>query len=275
MTLDPTWSRRREYPVVDGAIVTHSLEAHVTDHCNLRCAGCCVLSPLAARRFVTPAELARDLALARQVLRPSVFKLTGGEPLLAPEIVSLARVAKESGIAPKISLTTNGVLLGRAPDALFEALDAITLSIYPGVGLAAGDLEAIRERAARFGVALDEKVQDEFQSMTRRTPETDAKVTRRVFDTCWLRHRCHTVRDGVLFACSRVPGTKLLPQASPAPHTEDGVSLAPRAELARDVRLYLERHEPLVSCTHCRGGTGAFFPFRQLTRSEVRERSPE
>jgi GTP 3',8-cyclase len=271
LTLDPSWSCRRAYPVADGVIATHSLEVHVADHCNLRCAGCCVDSPLAARRFMTAAELAHDLEWARRVLRPSVFKLSGGEPLLSPEIVELARLAKASGIAPRVSMTTNGVLLARAPDSLFEHLDAITLSIYPEVGITRHDLDALRVRAARFGVALNEKRQDAFQSMTRSVPERDATVVREVFDTCWLRHRCHTLRDGVLYACSRPPGLAGLVKSG----GRDGLSLAPRDGLAGELSRYLERTEPLASCTHCLGGTGSFVPFRQLTRLEVRQRRPE
>jgi hypothetical protein len=276
VTLDPSWSRPRPYPVDEtGKITTHALEVHVTDHCNLRCAGCCVLSPLASRRFLDAGVLARDLAMAREVLRPSVLKLSGGEPLLAPNIVELACAAKESGIAPKLSLTTNGVLLARAPDALFEVLDAITLSIYPDGGITEPSLVALRTRAERFGVSLNEKRQDRFQSMTRREPETDAAVVRGIFDTCWLRHRCHTLRDGVFFACSRPPGVDALRAAGGALSARDGLSLAPRDTLAREVQAYLERAEPLASCTMCLGGTGAFVPFRQLTRVEVRERRPE
>ncbi len=276
MSLDPSWSRPRSYPIDEGGkIATHSLEVHVTDHCNLRCAGCCVLSPLASRHFLEASVLARDLAWASAVLRPSVFKLSGGEPLLAPNIVDLARVAKASGIAPKVSMTTNALLLARAPDALFEALDAITVSIYPGVGIDASSLAALRLRAARFGVALNEKPQEQFQSMTRPSVEADGAVVRGVFETCWLRHRCHTLRDGVFFACSRPPGIDALADAGGSLAAGDGLSLAPRAELARDVGRYLERPEPLASCARCLGGTGALMPFRQLTRAEVRERRPE
>jgi uncharacterized Fe-S cluster-containing radical SAM superfamily protein len=267
MSLDPSWSRPRAYPVVAGKIATHALEVHVVDHCNLRCAGCCVLSPLASRRFLEPELLARDLAWAGRVLRPTVLKLSGGEPLLSGDIVALAKVARASGVAPRLSITTNGVLLARAPDALFEVLDAITVSVYPEVGIDERALAALRERAARFGVVLNEKRQDAFQSMTRGVPETAPAVTREVFESCWLRHRCHTLRDGVFFACSRPPGL--------VGSSEDGLSLAPRAGLVDDLRSYLERTEPLASCSHCLGGTGAFVPFRQLTRREVRERRPE
>jgi GTP 3',8-cyclase len=275
VTLDPSWSRPRAYPLAGDRIATHSLEVHVTDHCNLRCAGCCVLSPLASRRSLAPHALARDLAWASQVLRPSVFKLSGGEPLLSPNIVELARLAKESEIAPRVSLTTNGLLLARAPDELFEHLDAITVSLYPEVGLDAEGLAALRARALRFGVALNEKRQDEFQAMTRPAPERDPTATAAVFESCWLRHRCHTLRDGLFFACSRPPGIDALAAAGGAVLAQDSLSLAPREGLAADLKRYLERSEPLASCARCLGGTGALKPFRQLTRREVEERRPE
>lgn len=273
--LDPSWSRPRAYPIEGGAIQTWALEVHVTDHCNLRCAACCALSPFSPKRFLLPAELDRDLRWAKAVLRPSVFKLVGGEPLLSPHIVTLAELARQSGIAPRVSLTTNGLLLERAPDALFSALDAITVSLYPGVGLDDAWLSALRARALRLGVSLNEKRQETFQSMTRPTKGEDAEATRAVFEGCWLRHRCHTLRDGVLFACNRPPNLDGFFGEGSDHAARDGISLAPRPGLAEDVQAYLERREPFTSCAHCFGGTGARLPFRQLTRGEIRARRPE
>jgi cyclic pyranopterin phosphate synthase len=275
VTLDPSWSRPRAYPIVDGAIATWALEVHVTDHCNLRCAGCCALSPFSPKRFLHPSELGRDLGWAKAALRPSVFKLVGGEPLLSPHLVALAQLAKESGIAPSVSLTTNGLLLARAPDALFACLDAITVSIYPGAGIDEPGLWALRERAARFGVALNEKRQATFQAMTRPSPSDDDAATRAVFEGCWLRHRCHTLHDGVLYACNRPPNLDGFLGAGSEYASRDGISLTPRERLVEDVQAYLERSEPLASCAHCLGGTGAFIPLRQLTPGEVRARRPE
>lgn len=274
MTLDPSWSRPRRYPVEEGCVRVHALEVHVVDHCNLRCARCCVISPLAKRRFLSPPELARDLAWAKAVLRPSIFKLSGGEPLLSPDIVELARIAKESAIAPVVSLTTNGVLAARAPAALFELLDAMTVSVYPDAGIDEPSLARLHERAAQHGVRVNEKRQPDFQAMTRLTRADDA-TTAAVFETCWLRHRCHTLRDGVLYACSRPPSIDALEGACGAIARADGVSLAPRSSLAAEVQSLLERDRPLASCGRCLGGTGAFHPFRQLTRGELAARSPE
>ncbi|MBS2015550.1 MAG: 4Fe-4S cluster-binding domain-containing protein [Deltaproteobacteria bacterium] len=274
MTLDPSWSRPRRYPIEGGAISVHSIEVHVTDHCNLRCAGCCVLSPLMKRAFLAPATLARDLSWAKPILRPSMLKLTGGEPLLSPEVVELARLAKESGIAPVVSLTTNGTLAARAPDALFELLDAMTVSVYPGVGIDEASLASLHERAARFGVRVNEKRQTDFQAMTLARRADDATVVR-VFETCWLRHRCHTLRDGVLYACSRPPSMDVLEGACGATLSSDGVSLEPRPGVAEEVQALLERDRPLASCGRCAGGQGAFFQYRSLTRAEIAAGIPE
>lgn len=274
MTLDPSWSAPRRYAIEEGVVPVHSLEVHVADHCNLRCARCCVLSPLASRRFLAPAELARDLGWAKAVLRPSIFKLSGGEPLLAPEIVALVRLAKESAIAPVVSLTTNGVLASRAPDELFELLDAMTVSVYPDAGIDEASLARLHERAARFGVRVNEKRQPAFQAMTR-PRRADTATTSAVFESCWLRHRCHTLREGMLYACSRPPSIDVFEGACGAISAADGVSLEPRPSLAREVQALLERDRPFASCARCFGGTGALHPFRQLTRAEVVARRPE
>jgi cyclic pyranopterin phosphate synthase len=181
---------------------------------------------------------------------------------------------KASGVAPVVSLTTNGLLAARAPDGLFEVLDAITVSIYPGAGLDETSLAALRARAREAGVEVNEKRQDTFQAMTRAGP-AEPSVTRAVFERCWLRHRCHTLRDGALFACSRPPSLDGFLDACGTITSADGLSLEPRPSLAAEVRAYLERDEPFRSCASCLGGTGAFVPFRQLGRDEVRLRRPE
>ncbi len=128
---------RVAYAIEHGRLLTWALEAHAVDHCNLRCVHCCTLSPRLAERFLDPRELERDLALAARVLRPAIFKLTGGEPLLHPGLTELLDVARASGISPQLSLTTNGLLLERQPDALFERLDRPTTLSLVLLGAAA------------------------------------------------------------------------------------------------------------------------------------------
>jgi GTP 3',8-cyclase len=258
--------RTVRYEINDGHVLTWSLEAHVTDHCNLKCQQCCTLSPHLKERAVPPGELARDLARAAEVLRPAVFKLTGGEPFLHPELGRCLEVARESGIARELSVTTNGFLVPGAPDAVFELLDRMTLSVYPSAPLPERVIDRIAERCDRFGVLLTLKRVDSFQRLTREAPEPVDIQTRAVYERCWLRTRCHLIHRGRFYMCTRPPhledwlhGRGL--EAALA--TSDGVLLDAPDLLAR-VGDYLESATPLASCRHCLGATGELEPHAQL-----------
>jgi organic radical activating enzyme len=256
----------RHYPVVDGKLVTRALEAHVVDHCNLTCAECCSLSPHLPHWLASPADLAADLAQAARLLAPRVFKLVGGEPLLHPELVELARIVRRSGIAPRISITTNGLLLDRMPDGLWDAIDALTISVYPRPALVPDAIAAIEARAARFAVELNWKHQAEFVVMNRETPTADAAATAKIFAECWIRERCHMVRGGRFYTCTRPPHFQAYYRGA-LDFTTDGVELA---GLDREALLaYLVREHPLEACAHCFGGSAAMVPHRLLTRDEL------
>lgn len=251
----------RHYPMVEGKVVTRALEAHVVDHCNLTCAECCSLSPFLPYWTVDPADLERDLALARRVVAPAVFKLVGGEPLLHPQLVELVAVVRRSGIAPRISITTNGLLLDKTDDALWDALDALTISLYPRPALSADDIAAIDARAARFDVAVNWKRQDEFVVMNRTEP---TRETNAMFDACWIRERCHMIRDGRYYTCTRPPHFAAYQRAD---FTGDGIALADLT--AESLHAYLTSPTPLAACAHCYGGNAALVPHRLLTRDEL------
>jgi GTP 3',8-cyclase len=255
------------YPVRDGRIQTRSLEAHVVDHCNLTCAECCSLSPLLPRWLASPASLERDLARARTVLAPGVFKLVGGEPLLHPELVACLEVARRSGIAPVLSITTNGLLLERSDDALWQAVDALTISLYPQPALSDATVAAIAARAARFGVTLNWKRQDQFVKMTRERRASDEAETRTIYQQCWIRERCHMLREGVFYTCTRPPHFSALYRGR-LDFTGDGIPLD--GDGLRDALLaYLGREQPLAACAHCYGGNATLGPHRLLSRAEV------
>jgi hypothetical protein len=264
----------RAYPVVDGRIQTRSLEAHVVDHCNLTCADCCSLSPLLPAWQVSPGELARDLARVARVLAPRVFKLVGGEPLLHPALVELVEITRRSNIAPRISITTNGLLLARTPDALWQAIDALTISLYPRPAMSAEAIAAIEARAARFGVALNWKRQSHFVVMDRAARCADAAETQAIYDPCWLRERCHMLRAGRFYTCTRPPHLQTLrPELDLAGDGLDLERSSDDAELRGRVLAYLQREQPLETCAHCLGGNAAMTPHRLLTRAEL-VRSP-
>lgn len=257
----------RHFPVIDGKLQTRSLEAHIVDHCNLTCVECCSLSPLLPAWMVEPDALFADLARAARVLRPAVFKLVGGEPTLHPELVGLIRGVRATGIAPTISVTTNGLLLGRLPQAFWEEVDALTISLYPRPRLG-GDLVAyIEAQAARHAVRLNWKRQDQFVRMTRPAPTGDDALTRAIYHDCWLRERCHLLRDGVFYTCTRPAHFQTLYRGR-EDFAGDGLRLHDGASLRDEIHAYLMREMPLKTCAHCFGGAAAMEPHRMLRQAE-------
>lgn len=254
------------YLVEDGRVLTLALEVHLVDQCNLRCRECCTLSPFLPDRVAAPEEVRDDLRRAARVLRPQMVKLSGGEPLLHPRLDECLRAAKESAIAPRVSVTTNGHLLPKMPEACWELLDHLTVSLYPSAPLPEERLRWIRETCARRGIELKEKRQDEFEELTVESPMDDAD-TDRVFEACWMKRRCHLVRRGVFYQCTRPPHFDTYFRAEGRFAEGDGVRLHDGPSLLEDVRWYLERGEPLASCRHCLGNTGRRFPHEQLPRA--------
>jgi hypothetical protein len=259
------------YRILHGRLQTRSLEVHVTDHCNLKCRQCCSLSPFLPPYAVTPDDLRRDLTLAHRVLAPGIFKLVGGEPLLHPRLLDCLRIARACSIAPLISITTNGLLLGKMPAEFWELLDAMTLSVYPQPRLPADLMQYIRDQTQAHDIMLNVKVQDEFQYMTLTEPRADLDETRTIFQTCWLRQSCHMLREGRFYLCTR-PAHFDTFYKTRAFSEQDGVVLDESPDLAEKLLAYLQSEVPLKSCELCMGGAGSRFPHRQLTRLEVRTR---
>src|SRR5512137_110395 len=79
-----------------------------TSACNLQCSYCRASALEKAETDELKLEEVLDLIDQVAFLRP-MFILSGGEPLLRPDIFSLAKYAFEKGV--RTSLATNGTLL--------------------------------------------------------------------------------------------------------------------------------------------------------------------
>lgn len=108
------------------------LRISLTDRCNFRCVYC---MPALGMKFQPRQELLTDEELLRVVrlCAESGFtklRLTGGEPTIRPHVTELVRAMKAFPGIEELSMTTNGLLLGRLADGLREAgLDRVNISI--------------------------------------------------------------------------------------------------------------------------------------------------
>ncbi len=138
-----------------------NLRISVTDVCNFRCIYCMpedmTFMPDAA--LMTFDEILR-LTRIFVALGVTKIRITGGEPLVRPEVPTLIRQLTQIEALKDISLTTNGIGLIKQAQALYDA------------GL------------RRINVSLDTLDEEKFEQMTRR------KVLSRVLAGLRTAHEC-------------------------------------------------------------------------------------
>jgi cyclic pyranopterin phosphate synthase len=124
------------YPLDQRGRPLHDLRISVMDRCNFRCPYCMPASKYGEHFAFLPNHARLDfdeiVRVTRLATRLGVRKvrLTGGEPLLRPNIAELVSELNNIEGITDIALTTNGVLLGQQAPALMAAgLTRVTVSL--------------------------------------------------------------------------------------------------------------------------------------------------
>ncbi len=257
----------------DQRIRVEALEFHVAEHCNLRCAHCCNMSPFVDERFLDLCEVQALATRMASTFEVDVFKIMGGEPLLHPQITEVLRILRASKVSPIIRLFTNGLLLHRMDTAFWEALDQLTISVYDSAPVKPSFLEDARRLAKQHDVVLNIKPVSEFSRVLREDAVKSDEQVRSTYDACWLRHRCLIVREGVFFKCTRAAYfrdfmARLHAQPVCPPDPNDGVALD-AVDFDERLLAYLNRTDPLTACRYCHGGDGPREAHVQLRKKDV------
>src|SRR5207249_11651981 len=100
-----------------------SVRVSVTDKCNFRCTYCMPaegLPWLGREEILTFEEIARLVGVLAR-LGVDEVRLTGGEPLVRRDLPLLVEMLAQTEGVRDLSLTTNGILLGRLAGPLVSA----------------------------------------------------------------------------------------------------------------------------------------------------------
>lgn len=247
-------------------MLSDGLEVVVTHHCNLRCRACAYLSPVQHPDQADPRSLRRCLTALAGCFHASEARILGGEPLLHPRLADVLAAVRESGICDSIRLITNGVRLNRAPAQIWDALDEISVSVYPGCELDGTTIDSVRRTADAHGVRLKFKTFKLFRESYSETGTGDEDLVERVYRTCQMAHswRCLTVWRDHLYRC---PQSLFLPSALESLDLADeGIPISTDPEFASRLLEFLEDPHPLAACRHCLGSVGALLPNTQVRR---------
>ena len=160
------------------------LRVSVTDRCNLRCVYCMPpegVPPLRHADILTFEEILRVCRCAAG-LGIRQIRLTGGEPLVRKGVAGLAAAIKAVDGIDRVTMTTNGTLLGEAAAALRQAgLDGVNVSLdtLSPEGFAqitrGGDLDAVLRG---IGCALDAGLQVKLNCVPAAGPDAAAQIVR-------------------------------------------------------------------------------------------------
>jgi molybdenum cofactor biosynthesis enzyme MoaA len=143
--------------------------ATITDECNLRCPNCLfILNPdnKFFTSFITPEKFRDVLEKHNKDKKAEIIFLTGGEPLMHPQLAELIGICKEYKLSIKTS--TNGMLLKKNVALLREldyvnvsmdAYDAETFGKYRGgtskqFNVIVEGLQALRENDIEFSISF-------------------------------------------------------------------------------------------------------------------------
>jgi len=262
-------------PFVDergGRLQGIKLEFNLSFHCNYACAHCSHQSPYQERSLAELDHFRRDVQWLEQVYHVQRFRFVGGEPLLHPRLLDFIDVIKESDLADRVHLCTNGSLLHRASEGLYRRLDILSVSWYPDARCDRGKIDRARALCAAHEVELRVEPIRSFRAMDVDDP-LPAATAQRVFTACQIAHdwSCQTFYEGRFYLCSRPlsTGRTLARKGRVAADFTalDGIDLR-KPGLRERLRSYLARWAPLASCAHCLGTVGRASPWRALTAAE-------
>jgi len=264
------------YRIESGKILTKAVEYAAADHCNLRCAGCSHMSPFLRPRLPAEEELARDMGRLATAMFAEEVRIVGGEPLLNPRIVPILKAARLSGIAGRVVLTTNGLLLHSMSDDFWANVDELRLSLYPGARPTDRLVDQARRRAeeTRTQLVISEYTSFRVTTTTERQP-SDA-VTQMIFRTCKNAHlyHCHMVHAGWLHKCACPPYVnEFLGSMGQSGYNaeRDGFDIHAATDLRKELWDFLADTTPLDACHYCLGYVGEKQTHHQLAAKDCKD----
>ena len=246
---------------------------NIVEHCNLRCAKCDHASPWFSQAFAELSSFIEDLRSLTEICKIDELTFAGGEPLLHQKLTDFISLSRKNNFSRELRLLTNGTLLQQFPEAGFNYLDYIIISIYPEVRYGSS-LKAFANISEKYNVFVGVFIRREFRYALLNSPIQNEKIVRAIHKGCMLRVFCHTVYKGRYYRCPRAHNLKSRMQVAgmKAQNIEaDGISLHGNQYLRDELLEYLNEDTPLSACNYCLGSFGISLQTHQLNKKQILE----
>lgn len=240
-----------------------NLELNLVRKCCAACSFCNHLSPIAEEYVLQPDEAERDLDALAKVGHWKLVCSQGGEPTLNPRINEFLELSARSGVADRVGILSNGMLLHKMPDSFWETCARLNVQLrVTRYKILKGETLAIAwEKAKEFGVDFQptEGVVDEFLSIVKDQPDGGVKIwSECMWRFCWTAHR------GYLYRC---PQSAFFPKPLWGwDETIDGIPIEGITEAK--LQAFCDREQPLATCAKCAGDKGGRVKWENLRNKE-------
>lgn len=179
------------------------IEYHLVDSCNLKCAGCSHYSSLVNGKMCLPLEfIIDDLLLLKNKVGDNLkwLRLLGGEPLIHPQISECLEQIRELFPNTKISLVTNGLLLGKMNQEFYDVClkDRIEIKITD-YGIV--DLSSTVGKLKSFGIPIG------YYGIRKEWHYQHIRLTEGTIDclkNCKYKNNCNNYRNGKIYLCPHI-----------------------------------------------------------------------
>ena len=107
--------------------IIKTIHITVTDDCNLRCLHCYMSAGIVSKKYLNLTLVSEKIKRIQQYYNSKLdIVVSGGEPLLHPEILSFLKEIKEN----QVTLFTNGMLINSSNiNVISETCDAVQISM--------------------------------------------------------------------------------------------------------------------------------------------------
>jgi len=226
-------------------------------------------------KFATVEQFEHDMRILSRFLHAGELKIVGGEPLLHKQLIDFLKVARDIAIADRIILLTNGTLLHKAPEIIWELIDGMWISIYPGIKYKF-DFDGLQEIANEHGVWVWKKETPKFVRNQINNQIADKRLVRLIYQNCLDAHfySCHTIHEGRYYLCQPAVFVEArLEMLGIAFHnkSQDSIQIHDNPNLHIELKDYIRKRDPLAACSYCLGSWARFFPHHQLDERGIKD----
>lgn len=243
------WKKYKNWKRLD------KFEVHLTDHCNLNCAGCSHFSSIAEKYFMDINHFSNDIERLSKLSGGKVcrLRLMGGEPLLHPDIIQFIEIARRNFPKSIIEICTNGILLGKMADGFWQSCHdnniEINISYYP-INL---DYTAINKLALKHKIILKAGIDTSMRNFRNlRMDLNGLQRYKKNWYNCGHANSCVNLYEGKLFTCDVLAHSRHLSKYFDKPlevAETDYVDI----HKARDMKEILKGiSKPVKFCKYCR-----------------------